>query len=60
MRAGEKGVVDAHAVRVTREKFNDLLGPYVSPVDAITSPVSVPPLATSISETVPVAVPTAA
>ncbi|GBE79407.1 5-aminolevulinate synthase, mitochondrial [Sparassis crispa] len=31
LRAGDKGVVDTRAVRVTREKFNDLLGPYVEP-----------------------------
>ena len=29
LRIGQKRVVDERAVRVTREKFNDLLGPYV-------------------------------
>lgn len=29
LRAGEKRHVDERAVRVTREKFNDLLGPYI-------------------------------
>ncbi|TBU32048.1 5-aminolevulinic acid synthase [Dichomitus squalens] len=61
LREGEKGVIDPRAVRVTREKFNDLLGPYVpSPIDALTSPVSVPPLATSISKSASVTASTAA
>lgn len=51
LRPGQKGVVDARAVAITRGKFDDLLGPYVSnPVDTITAPVAVPPLASSISE----------
>ncbi|KAH9843996.1 5-aminolevulinic acid synthase [Rhodofomes roseus] len=31
LRAGQKRIVDARAVAVTREKFNDLLGPVVEP-----------------------------
>ncbi|KAI0771935.1 5-aminolevulinic acid synthase [Trametes elegans] len=53
---GSKRVVDQRAVRVTREKFNDLLGPYVEPVapaDALKAdlPLAAPPLATSIPAT---------
>ena len=32
LRAGETSVVDARAVRITREKFNDLLGKFQEPV----------------------------
>ncbi|TFK86487.1 5-aminolevulinic acid synthase [Polyporus arcularius HHB13444] len=35
LHTGQKGVVDARAVRITREKFEDLLGPYVEPVAAV-------------------------
>lgn len=31
LRAGEKRHVDQRAIQITREKFNDLLGPYVEP-----------------------------
>ncbi|THH33823.1 hypothetical protein EUX98_g371 [Antrodiella citrinella] len=31
LRAGQTGVVDARAVRITREKFNDLLGEFPTP-----------------------------
>ena len=53
LHAGERGVVDAHAVRVTREKFEDLLGPYVEPVTAIDAlkverPLAAAPLTASI------------
>lgn len=54
LRAGQRGVVDTRAVRVTREKFNDLLGPYVEPpvshIDALRaeSPIAVAPLTTSL------------
>ena len=34
LRTGQKRVVDQEAVQVTREKFNDLLGPYVEPSKA--------------------------
>ncbi|KAI0751435.1 5-aminolevulinic acid synthase [Daedaleopsis nitida] len=57
LRAGQKGVVDARAVRVTREKFDDLLGPYVEPVtavDALTTDLALapPPLTASIPSVV--------
>jgi len=32
LRAGQAGVVDARAVRITREKFNDLLGKFGEPL----------------------------
>ncbi|KAM5535709.1 hypothetical protein V8D89_010696 [Ganoderma adspersum] len=49
LRPGQKGVVDARAVSVTRGKFDDLLGPYTSsPVEAIATPVAVAPLASSL------------
>ncbi|KAI0650095.1 5-aminolevulinic acid synthase [Trametes meyenii] len=50
---GSKRVVDQHAVNVTREKFDDLLGPYqetVASVDALKAdlPLAAPALTTSI------------
>ncbi len=49
LRPGQKGVVDKRAVAVTREKFDDLLGPYASsPVETIAASVAVPPLASSL------------
>ena len=53
LHAGQRGVVDARAVTATREKFDDLLGPYVEPVvavEAITKDLSLAsaPLAASI------------
>ena len=53
LRQGQKGVVDKRAVQVTREKFDDLLGPYVEPVvpvEALTKDLGLarPPLAASI------------
>jgi len=39
LRTGQKGVVDTRAVRITREKFNHLLGPYVETAPA--SPLQV-------------------
>lgn len=42
LREGQKGVVDARAVRIAREKFNDLLGPVVeSPAVGAVQGVSV-------------------
>ena len=35
LRKGQRPVIDKQAVRVTREKFDDLLGPYVEPVVAV-------------------------
>ncbi|KAH9853685.1 5-aminolevulinic acid synthase [Lenzites betulinus] len=37
LRPGQKRFVDPRAVRVTREKFDDLLGPYVEPAVAVDS-----------------------
>ncbi|KAI0637881.1 5-aminolevulinic acid synthase [Trametes polyzona] len=58
---GKTRFVDPRAVRVTREKFNDLLGPYVepvAPVDALNAdlPLAAPPLTTSIPAAVATAV----
>lgn len=57
LKAGQKPVIDAHAVNVTREKFDDLLGPYSEPmtqVDALTPDRSLAtaPLTTSIPSVV--------
>ncbi|PCH41373.1 5-aminolevulinic acid synthase [Wolfiporia cocos MD-104 SS10] len=60
LHAGQKRIVDARAVRVTREKFDDLLGPYVEPV-VQTVQVNAPALAISAeSLQVPVQVAVAA
>ena len=57
LRAGQKPVIDTRAVQVTREKFDDLLGPYAEPitaVDALTPdlPLATAPLTTSIPSVV--------
>ncbi|KAI0824616.1 5-aminolevulinic acid synthase [Trametes gibbosa] len=50
---GQQRFVDQRAIRVTREKFDDLLGPYVEPAVAVESlgadlSLSTPSLATSL------------
>ncbi|THH01866.1 hypothetical protein EW026_g924 [Hermanssonia centrifuga] len=52
LRTGQPRVVDTRAVRVTREKFNDLLGPYIeAPVMAEATTVTVQRPSFKITET---------
>ncbi|CDO73998.1 hypothetical protein BN946_scf185043.g47 [Trametes cinnabarina] len=54
---GQKRVIDQRAIKVTREKFNDLLGPYVEPAaSAPQVPKAELPLSAPLAASIPAAV----
>ncbi|KAI9001271.1 5-aminolevulinic acid synthase [Trametes punicea] len=57
---GQKRVVDQRAIRVTREKFNDLLGPYVEPIAVAEMLKADLPLGAPLAASIPAAIAAAA